>query len=156
MIDSSNHSRNMFPPQAVAHNVNELKHDVVTLIRLQFELFTADVREAGRRLRAPGLLLVCAGVLALGTVPVVLLGLAAGLELLGLPPALALGSVGLGGLTIAVVVAIYAWQRFRVAAAVLERSREELRSNVESLKELFMQDWSLHRGAAGAPPNQPS
>ncbi|MCE9555101.1 MAG: phage holin family protein [Planctomycetes bacterium] len=145
MIDSNNNPRNMFPPQAVAHNVNELKHDVVTLIRLQFELFTADVRETGRRLRAPGLLLACAIVLALGAVPVVLFALAAGLQILGLSPSLSLGIVGVGGLIVAAGVAAYAWQRFRAAAAVMERSREELRRNVESLKELFLQDWSLHR-----------
>ena len=141
MIDRNTTTRSTFPPQAVAHNVNELKHDLLMLVRLQWELFAADSRECGARLRAPAVLAACAAILALGAVPVLLFALAAALEMFGLPPALAQAIVAAIAIAVAAGLAGYAWQRLRAAAAVMQRSRDELQRNIESLKELMMQDW---------------
>ena len=141
-------SRTMSPPQAVAHNVNELKHDLLTLLGLQWKLLGADAQQCGRRLRAPVFLIAGAVVLALGAVPVVLLAIAAGLHALGMPLAWALAVAGLAALAVAGGMGYFAWRQFCAATAVLQRSREELRRNMESLKEMFNQNWSLNRGTA--------
>lgn len=146
MIDRNSMPRSTFPPQAVAENVNELKQDLLTLVRLQWELLAADVRECMVRLRTPLVLTASAAVLALGAVPVLLFACAAALHALGVPLAWAQAIVGLIALAIAAGLTMLAWRRLRAAAAVMQRSRDELQRNIESLKELMMQDWSLRRG----------
>ena len=148
MNNHSANSRTMSPPQAVAHNVNELKHDLLTLLGLQWKLLGADVQQCGRRMRAPVILIGGAVVLALGAVPVVLLAIAAGLHALGMQLALALAVTGLAAMLTAGGMAYFAWRQFCAATVVLERSREELRRNMESFKEMFNQNWSIHRGTA--------
>lgn len=151
MIDKNYSPRSIFPPQAVAHNVNELKRDLLTLLRLQLELLAADTSECGRRLRIPVLWLAVAAAVGLGAVPVALLAGAAGLAAAGLHAAIAQAIAALVGLAAAAGMGLYAWHKFRSAVAVLQRSRDELQRNIESLKELFMQDWTGSTVADGAP-----
>jgi hypothetical protein len=63
-------------PNGVAKDVGELTSDVMSLAQLQLELFTTDCRTGMRGLLTPVVLLLGAGLAALGTVPVVLLLLA--------------------------------------------------------------------------------
>ena len=148
MINHNHDCRTMSPPQAVAHNVNELKHDLMTLLGLQWKLFSTDVQQCGHGLRAPLIWIFVAAVLAVGAVPVILLTLAAGLHALGLPLAAALAIAALAALAVAAGMAYFAWRRLSTAADVLQRSREELYRNMESLKELFTQNWPLQQRAA--------
>jgi hypothetical protein len=154
MNDSQNNSRDAFPPQAVAHNVNELKHDLLTLLQLQWKLLGADLRQCVGGMRVTGILLVGAVGLSLGAVVVLLLAIAAAFAALGWPLALALAASGILGLTAAAGLTWFAWNCFRAATDVLKRSREELGRNVESLKELFTRNGpireSLDHGAAVA------
>ena len=57
------------PPSGVAKGMGELTHDIVSLVELQFELFRVDCREGLRRILIPVVLLLFAGIVAVGTVP---------------------------------------------------------------------------------------
>ena len=64
------------PSDGVAKDVGELTHDIVSLAELQFELFRNDCRKGMKRLLLPVALLLLAGIVAAGTVPVALIVLA--------------------------------------------------------------------------------
>jgi len=153
MIDKEYSPRSIFPPQAVAHNVNELKRDLLTLLRLQLELLAADTSECSRRLKAPLIWIAVAAAVGLGAIPVALLAGASGLTATGLHPAVAQAVSAIVALVAATAMAFYAWHKFRTATAVLQRSRDELQRNVESLKDLFMQDWTGSAQPNAAPPH---
>jgi len=53
--------------------VGEVTHDIVSLAELQFELLRIDCREGLKRLLVPVALLLLAGIVALGTTPIVLI-----------------------------------------------------------------------------------
>jgi hypothetical protein len=141
----------MFPPKAVARKVGELKHDVVTLARLQFELFQVDLDEWAGRLRMPVLLLGVAAAAALGCVPVLLLGISEALVAwFGLSPAVAHAITACCGLIVAGVVGFTSWRRIQAATAIFARSKEEFSHNVRWMKEVLQHDWPL-AGAASEP-----
>ncbi len=64
------------PPNGVAKDVGELTHDIMSLVELQFELFRSDCRNALKGLLIPVVLLLVAAIVAAGTVPLVLIGIA--------------------------------------------------------------------------------
>jgi hypothetical protein len=122
-------------PDGIGKDMGELTHDIVSLAELQFELLRDDCREGMKGLKIPAALLLAAGVVAFGTVPVALL-LAA--ELLvqhaGLSRASALSLAALSGFILAVALGVAGWLRVRGIGRVLERSREELARNVSWIK----------------------
>lgn len=122
-------------PNGVAKDVGELTSDVMSLAQLQLELFTTDCRTGMRGLLTPVVLLLGAGLAALGTVPVVLLLLA---ELLvrvaGFSWLAALSTAALSGLVVAVALAIAGWSQVRGVGRVFQRSREELIRNLNWIK----------------------
>ena len=63
-------------PKALARDVGEFAHDVLTLAELQAQLFAADAQECGRRVLVPGLALLCGVVLGLTCLPLALAALA--------------------------------------------------------------------------------
>jgi hypothetical protein len=60
------------PPRAVAHSIADLAHDATVLVELQSKLFKAELDRAGERIVAPIVMLALAGVLALASVPLLL------------------------------------------------------------------------------------
>ena len=56
--------------------MGELTHDIVSLAELQFELFRIDCREGLKRMLIPVALLLFAGIVAVGTVPIALMFIA--------------------------------------------------------------------------------
>lgn len=145
-------SQNLSPPQAVARNVNELRQDLLMLLQLQWELLGADVQQCARGLRLTAILLAVAAALALGAVPVLLLAIAAGFVAWGVPMALALALAAILGVAAAGGTAWFAWRHLRAATGVLDRSRSELRRNIETFKHLFTSDGSRGVATPGTPP----
>jgi Putative Actinobacterial Holin-X, holin superfamily III len=126
---------NPAPPNGVAKDMGELTHDIVSLAELQFELFRNDCREGLKGLLIPVALLLVAGVVALGTVPIALLLMAELLtQVAGLSRASALSIAALSGLLMALALGVVGWSYIRGVGRVFERSREELTRNMTWIK----------------------
>jgi formate hydrogenlyase subunit 3/multisubunit Na+/H+ antiporter MnhD subunit len=123
------------PPNGVAKEMGELTHDIMSLAELQFDLLRIDCREGLKRMLIPVALLLFAGILALGTVPVTLIFLAEFLtQAAGLSRAAAFSIAAVSGIVVAAVLAALGWCYLRGASRVFERSRDELARNVTWIK----------------------
>ena len=123
------------PPNGVAKGMSELTHDIVWLAELQFELFRIDCREGLKRLLIPVALLLFAGIVAVGTVPVALICIAEFLaQAAGLSRAAAYSIAALSGLIVAVAMGVVGWSYMRGVVRVFERSHEELTRNMTWIK----------------------
>lgn len=119
----------------VAGRVSELTHDVIELSELQAKLFMLDLKESSQRMRTCLILAIVGICVLLGTIPVALLALAYLLvEQLEWSQAAALGVATLVGIAITAIAIGAAWSIFKRGLMSLERSREELRRNIEWLK----------------------
>jgi hypothetical protein len=129
---------NRAPPKGVANDMGELTHDMLSLAELQFELFRSDCRKGLKGLLVPVALLLFAGIVAAGTVPVALIFLA---ELLaqaaGLSRAVAFLIAVLGGFLAAAALGTVGWSRIRGVGRVFARSREELTRNMTWIKQVL-------------------
>lgn len=123
------------PPNGVAKGMGELTHDIVSLAELQFELFRIDCREGLRRMLVPVALLLFAGIVAVGTVPIALMFIA---ELLAqttnLSRPAAFSIAALGGFIVAVALGVGGWSYMRGVMRIFARSREELTRNMAWIK----------------------
>ena len=123
------------PPNGVVKDMGDLTHDIVSLAELQFELFRNDCREGLKGLLIPVAMLLAAGIVAFGTVPITLILLA---ELLvqaaGLSRASAFSIAALSGFLVAVALGVVGWSYIRGVGRVFERSREELTRNMTWIK----------------------
>jgi hypothetical protein len=123
------------PPNGVAKGMGELTHDIVSLAELQFELFRSDCREGLKRMLIPVALLLVAGIVAAGTVPIALILVAEFLaQAAGLSRAAAFSIAALGGFIVASAIGLVGWSRIRGVVRVFERSREELTRNMAWIK----------------------
>ncbi len=115
--------------------MGELTHDIVSLAELQFELFRIDCREGLKRMLIPVALLLLAGIVAVGTVPVALILVAEFLvQAAGLSRAAAFSIAALGGFIVAAAMGVVGWSCLRGVVRVFERSREELTRNMTWIK----------------------
>jgi len=114
--------------------------DVVALTELQVELLQVDAREAVRRVLMPLALMFAAGVVALCTVPMLLLLIAEVLvATTGMPYWLALLIVVILGFVVAGIVALLGWESLRSPLGAFQRSRDELARNIDWLKRTVAQ-----------------
>ena len=120
------------PPNGVAKDMGELTHDIVSLAELQFELFRKRLpRTASNGLLIPVSMLLLAGIVALGTVPIALILMAELLvQVAGLSRATAFSIAALSGFIVAVALGACGWFHLRGVGHVFERSREELTRNM--------------------------
>jgi hypothetical protein len=117
--------------QALARNAGEFAHHVLILAELQAELFVADVQESGRRVRVPGLVLLCGVALGLACFPIALTALALSLKQVletsytaGFLMAFGVGAV------LSAVLCVVGWFQVRASVTVLRRSQQELVRNL--------------------------
>jgi hypothetical protein len=123
------------PPQGVAKGMGELAHDIVSLAELQLELFRVDCREGLRQIMIPVALLLFAGVVATGTVPIALILVAEFLtQATSLSRAAAFSIAAMSGVIVALAIGVVGWSYLRGVVRVFERSREELASNMTWIK----------------------
>ena len=125
------------PSDGVANDMDELTHDIVSLAELQFELFRNDCRKELRGLLIPVALLLLAGILAAGSVPVALIFIGEILaQTAGLSRAAAFSIAALGGFIAAAALGVAGWSHIRGIGRVFERSREELTRNMTWIKQV--------------------
>ena len=115
--------------------MGELTHDIVSLAELQFDLFRIDCREGLKRMLVPVAMLLVAGIVAVGTVPIALIFIAEFLtQAAGLSRAAAFSIVALSGFLVALAMGVVGWSYLRRVVRVFERSREELTQNMTWIK----------------------
>ena len=127
------------PPDGVAKGMGELTHDIVSLAELQFELFRIDCREGLKRMLVPVAMLLVAGIVAVGTVPIALIFIAEFLEqAAGLSRAAAFSIAAMSGVIVALAIGVVGYSCLRGIIRVFERSGEELTRNVSWIKHALM------------------
>jgi hypothetical protein len=128
------------PAQEVRRNLAGVGEDLMSLFELQGKLLACDVKEASQRVVLAIALIVGAAVLALGCVPVILMGLGWGLaELSGLSLPLALLIVGGVALLLAAGAVWWGATLSRRIVTVFKRSYCEFKHNLDWIKKVFMQ-----------------
>ncbi len=129
------------PTGEIRHGMRQLTHDVVTLAELQANLLQVELREWLRRSATPAAMLALAAtVVALASLPVLLLGLAHYVATAAeWTLAAALIAVGVGGIAVAALCGVAAWQLVRRANGAFTRFRTELMHNVRWLKQALSQ-----------------
>ena len=135
-LDESRRGKKPSPSEGVRQGVSGLLHDAITLAELQCKLLGLDLSETASRAMFPVICLSVGGVLALSTLPLLLVALAQGLrDGFHWPAGLAtLAAVGVG-LLVAGIAAAIGYVKLRTAFAPLNRSRDELTHNIGWLKE---------------------
>ena len=132
--------------------MGELTHDIVSLVELQFELFRVDCREGLRRILIPVALLMSAGIVALGTVPIMLILIAEILtQAAGLSRAAAFSIAAMSGFIIALAIGVAGWSYMRGVVHVFERSREELTRNLIWIKHALKRSAPIESQQTGQP-----
>lgn len=116
-------------------NIADFTHDVASLVELQSELFTIDLRDA----TDISLLPLCIGVsgflLLLAAFPVLLIGLAyLMVAAWDVTPALAFFATGAGAILISAGIVWLVWIRVCKALAQFNRSQAELKRNFAWIK----------------------
>jgi hypothetical protein len=136
MVDQAtmNNGRNAAPAAAMTRNMSDLTSDIASLAELQTRLFLLDVKESVTRIATPIVLAVIGGALLLGSLPVLLLAIAASLILLGIGLATALFIAFLIGTVLGTIALAIARSRLRNAFVAFQRSREELAQNIRWIK----------------------
>jgi len=122
----------------LAWDVGSFANDALTLTELQSQLMAADLREYGRRIWFPSLLLAGGLALGLACFPIAMVTVALGLvyfletsyfvAFLIVLTTSVVGSVGL---------CVFGCNKVRERAAVLERSRAELLHNLRWIKRVL-------------------
>jgi uncharacterized membrane protein YqjE len=138
-------------PAGVGRSVSGLAHDVITLAELQAQLLAVDLRDSRSRAALPVALLISGVLLALGTVPVLLLGIGWLLVMhAGWTEGTAFLTVGGSAIVLAAAITWIGSQRLRSAITVLTRSCQELSENIQWLKQTLKRPPGHHRTKADA------
>jgi hypothetical protein len=124
--------------QGLAWDVGSLANDAVTLTELQTQLLAADVREYGRRVWFPSMILLAGLALGWAFFPIALVTIALGLVhywamsyLLAFLLVSVLAAIG------SALLCIIGYKMVRGRAAVLSRSRNELLHNLRWIKRVL-------------------
>ena len=130
--------------KSVVGNIADFGNDVATLVELQAKLAATDLKEVKDRATGYVIVLIFAVIVALGTIPIALFGVA---DLLAMALQVRLGWALLitAGIALSVTGAVLALVLPRLSSAVepLRRSREELIRNVSWVRTVL-----LHSGRA--------
>ena len=122
------------PAESMVESVTEFVNDITTLAELQLKLTAVDAREAVGRAVVPAALVGAGLVLLLGSLPVVLLGVADLLVSAGMAQGWARLLTGLGALVVAGVLAALSAPALARSLGSFRRSSEELARNVAWVK----------------------
>lgn len=128
------------PIRRAARNMADVWRDGLTLAELQTRLFAIELSSAARRSRSAGAIAVGGGVLAVASLPILLVALASVLMDAGLSPAASFGITGAGGLVLAIILLAVGWRGLSCNLRDFPRSSVELKRNFDWLKETMHQD----------------
>ena len=122
----------------LAWDVGSFANDALTLTELQTQLVAADMREYGRRVWFPSLLLLAGMALGLAFFPIALVTMALALvHFLAMSYLLAFLVVSVIAAMGSAVLCIFGYRMVRERAAVLRRSRNELLHNLRWIKRVL-------------------
>jgi len=124
--------------KALAHDVGEFAHNVLTLAELQAQLFAADVQECGQRAFVPGLVLLGGVALGLTCFPIALAALALVLvEVFQTSYAAGFLITAAVGAVLSALMCVIGWFQVRQRLALLGRSQQELVRNLRWIKKVL-------------------
>ena len=144
-VNQSNGS-NLLPPSpaSVVGNIAGFGNDVVTLAELQAKLALIDTKDCISRATTPVVALVAGAVVALGCVPVVLLGLADLIaEAAKISPGVTRLLVGLVTLGAAAAIGYLSLKAATGSLTSFRRTTEELTRNVSWLRSVLVHSGRL-------------
>ncbi len=139
--------RSTAPATAMTRSMSDLAADIATLAELQVRLFLLDAKESAKRLAVPAAMILGGGVLLLGTIPVLLLAIAALLVLAGLGVTASLFISFFLGAAFGTIPVVIAWSLLRSSPISFQRSREELAQNVRWIKDALKQNGRASQAA---------
>lgn len=123
----------------VVGSIADFGNDVATLIELQAKLAALDLKECKDRALLPLYVAVAAVVVVLGSVPVVLMGVAEGLVwAFGIHLALAVLLTGLGALALAGLIGFLSVKEITRSLEPLRRTNEELVRNLAWMRTVLV------------------
>jgi len=123
------------PATAVVNNLADLSNNIATLAELQANLALIDLKQSVGHAARPAGVLAAALTLLLGSVPVLLAGVAQLIDqYTRIGPGWARLLVAGVAITLAVVIGALAASRVGRSFATFERSREELKRNIAWVK----------------------
>ncbi|RUL83900.1 phage holin family protein [Tautonia sociabilis] len=131
-------------PDSLQGSLTELGHDVCTLADLQVRLARADLAEAVEEARVPAIGLVIGLAVLVSCVPIALVGVAEGVVFAGWLPRFGAYLAVAGGF--ALVSGLVSWlclRSVRKSGRAFERSREELRRNIDWVTRVISEGGSL-------------
>lgn len=127
--------RKTSPAVGMGRNLADLSHDLLTLVELQCQLLFVDIAEGKSKSILPLILIVSGCLLALAALPVLLLAFGWMLVNLGeLSQHAAFFIVSLSAIALAGGAVWGGFKLLSRAMAVLGRSRQEMRENLEWIK----------------------
>ena len=144
-VSRGNGANNHASPLTLVGNIADFGNDIATLAELQAKLAVLDAKEATGRATLPAIALGAGLAIAIGSVPVLLIGLA---DLVAANSRLSAGSARLivGGLTLALALGV-GFFGLRGSMASLDsfrRSKEELTRNLSWIRTVL-----VYSGRAG-------
>jgi len=145
MIDD----RDAAPAEAMTRSMSDLAGDIAALAELQARLFALDAKETMRRILVPIALGAIGTALILGSIPVLLLTVAALLNYAGLGTTLSLFLAFIVGAAFGGIALLVAWYAIRRGLVTFHRSLEELARNLRWIKAALRQNGR----AAQSPPH---
>lgn len=121
-------------PDAINRGWSALPRDLVALAELQMALLGEDGKDAAKHGRLAVAMLLASLLLAVASLPVMVLGLGHLVAMTGMP--LGVAMLLIAGLTLAacLAAAVLAWRRLRGATGAFRRSANELQANIAWLK----------------------
>jgi hypothetical protein len=147
-MSRGNGSLGQAPPASLVGNLAEFGNDVATLAELQAKLAIYDSKECVRQATIPSIVVVAASALALGSVPVLLIGLA---DWIASSTRLSAGAAQLiVGFVFLIAAGVAGTLALRAALRCLEtfrRSQEELIRNLSWIRTVL-----VHSGRAVSRP----
>jgi uncharacterized membrane protein YqjE len=128
-------------PKALARNVGEFAHDVLTLAELQAQLFVTDLQECSRRALVPGLVLLVGVALGLSCIPFALAALALLLiQVFEASYATGFLLATIVGAIVSALLCVRGWFLVRERLTFLRHSQEELVRNLRWIKKVLERD----------------
>lgn len=136
MVDQAKVSSNgkVHEPRVREH-VAGFAHDLAALAELQMKLLAVDLQEGKRHATVGFPWLAAAAVVALGSMPVLLLAAASALTELGLAQSIAQVIVGFVAISIAAGMALIGVRHIRKATTTFQRSQRELNETISWIKD---------------------
>jgi uncharacterized membrane protein YqjE len=125
-------------PKALAGDVGEFAHDVLTLAELQVQLFVTNLQECGRRVFVPGMVLLTGAALGLSCILFALAALALLLiEVFETSYATGFLLAAVVGAILSALLGASGWFLVRQRLALLRPSQEELVRNLHWIKKVI-------------------